>query len=771
MYNLRSRTKFTELVDSENNTSEPKKRTRDDVSQLEGSTESDPISDTSNLSTNSDINKSKGRTPKRRKTSEQEYIEPNGFNPSLFKKGNHYKGIRDSSDSDTQEDYVHMSEEDNITSEFSGNSTLSDESSNSENADESSDSENANESLSELGEDGCEDGEYDPDLNTYFDIDRSPLIAVIAKKLKDKFPDLDDKDLRTAISKSIDNARADLVEEYCGAIPKDASWKAELTPEDADRLEPQLKEIRRNLRENTPTIAKILKCGLSVAEKERVLQLYDILKNMEPYTFKHMELSMQIMDIIRTAPPTEDKTYDDKIKGLRLKIDDKMPTVEKIIAARLMETDKMRALQLYETFQQCPFNSEEWFNLQRRINCILDGAFESDESLAKFEAEEEALKKSMISFTEDLKRRIFELDADADVKSRLYEMYCDMMSRSSTDHDYATIKDKIMWAIKLPYRKQTIPLLADKTNESISNYCNNTYAQLDAEIYGMKEAKMRIIQALNDRIYNPTSRSLLALKGKPGVGKTKLAKIIAKVAGRPFDKISLGGAIDSTIFKGSDNVWSGAAPSMLLQILSRVKYSNAVILLDEFDKLASTDRGIEVQNSLLHVLDPSQNKEFQDAFLNEFPHDISNIWFIPAMNDDANISSALRDRLDIIEIPSYTRDDMVQIIKLHTLPEAILDKGIPEGTITITDDAARHLLFKLGDQIDNSGMRTVEKAINNIVSKLNLLRTMYNGDSIVSTIPLPYNLKDFHGLPYTITPETISVLHVAPKPVYLSYMS
>lgn len=739
MYNLRSRNK---LIEADNppteDTSLSKKRNRHDTKL--GETKS-----------------------KRRKI---DHVEPEIFNPKLFRKGNHYRGIYDSSDSDSDTDeYVRNVEEDEEYIHTIDESQDEVESSNSEENED-----NESEVSIELDDDGQEDNVFDPDSAEYFDIDKNPLIGIITKRLKDKFPDLSTEDLNEAVKNSLKKANSDLVEEYCGAIPKDSSWKAELDPDEIEILEPQLKELRKNIRDNVPTIPKILKSGLSMLEKQRALQLYDALKNTEPYTLDYMYLSMKITDMIRTAMTPIDSNVNDQLQTLRNKMEERTPTVEKIIAAKLTQSDKMRALRLYEALQQCSFNTEDWFDTQRRINNILDAQLESDEAVAKLETEEASLKKSTVSFTMDLKRKIFELDADPDVKARLYEMYNDMMSRGTSDSRYADLKDKIMWAIKLPYRRKTISPISQITPDNIRSYCADAYRRLDAEIYGMKEAKMRVIQTLNDRIYNPGSRAMLALKGKPGVGKTKLAKVIAKIAGRPFDKISLGGAIDSTIFKGSDNVWSGSAPSLLLQILSKVKYSDAVILLDEFDKLGSTDKGIEVQNALLHVLDPSQNKEFQDSFLNEFPHDISNVWFIPAMNDDTIILPALRDRLDIIEIPAYSRDEMVQIIKLHTLPEAVADKGMPSGSITITDEGARQLLQRLGYEVDQSGMRPIEKAVNNIVSRLNFLRTMHTEAGFSPDIPLTYKLKDFHGLPYTITAESINVLHVPPKSIHLSYI-
>lgn len=653
----------------------------------------------------------------------QKLVEKDEFNPALFNKGNEYNGIYDSSDSESgKEEFVNGTED---VSSPEDQETSSDEVS-------------------------------DSNSEEYFDADTNPLMTIIAKRLKDKFPDLPEDGVNAAIERALKRARADLVDEYCEFEPKDTSWKMDLHDNEIDILEPELKQLRENIKETRPSIPKILRSGLSVKEKERALQLYDALKTSQPHTLDYMYLSMKISDMIRCAPSGLDSETNEKLKRLREKMEAAMPSVEKIVGARITESDKIRALQLYEVLQQCDFNSDEWFDTRRRINNILEAQLNSIEEVEQMETEEATMKDVTISYHADLKRKIFELDADLPIKTRIYEMYTEMISSSVSDSKYSDLKDKIIWAIKLPHRRTLPSLLTDKTPEGIKNYCCTVYQCLDTEIYGMKEAKERAIQAVNDRIYNPNSRAMLALKGKPGVGKTKLAKTIAKAAGLPFDKISLGGAIDSTIFKGSDNVWSGATPSMLLQILSRVKYSNAVILLDEIDKLGTSEKGLEVQHALLHILDPTQSSEFQDSFLSEFPHDISKIWFIPAMNDDSRLDPALRDRLNIIEVPSYTSDDMIEIIKRHTLPEMLIDKGIEITDITITDDATRALLLLLGEEVKDSGMRTVERAITDIVSKINLLRTLLGDEA---SLPLTFKLPDFKGFPYIITSKTIYSLY------------
>ena len=132
------------------------------------------------------------------------------------------------------------------------------------------------------------------------------------------------------------------------------------------------------------------------------------------------------------------------------------------------------------------------------------------------------------------------------------------------------------------------------------------------------------------------------------------------------------------------------------------------------------------------------------------------------MNDESKLDPALRDRLNIVEIPSYTRNDMVQIIKRHTLPETLTDKGLGSDAISLTDDAINALLNHLADEIGNGGMRPVERAINDIVSKLNLANSLQyaprSSSSNEDTLPLTFKLMDFHGFPYTVNVEAIHAL-------------
>ncbi len=581
----------------------------------------------------------------------------------------------------------------------------------------------------------------------YFVLDKNPLISFVSKSLRKKFPKLDEILLDKTLKNTFDKVETGFIEQYCEAIPNDKM--SHMEQREVRKLKPLLKDLRQNIKVKTPTMSKIITSGLSQIEKEIAIQLYDVLNNTEPYTLEYMNLNMRLYEMINIPSKNRKSNHviESNLNFIKSEMDFKIPTLDKIACAYLIKSDKIKAFQLYEILQQTGYNTDEWFNIQRQINCILDSQMNSLEEVTKFETELGKLQTKEKS----LKQKIIELDTDLSTKTKIYEMYCDMMARSSSDSRYTDLKDKIAWALKLPFQKTSI----------ISNDLNNLFQLLNHEVYGMQHAKERIIQAMNDRINNPNSRSILALSGDPGVGKTKIAFSIAKACGLPFDKISLGGMIDSTIFKGSDSVWRGAAPSMILQILARVKSSNVVILLDEVDKLSCSPKGLEVQHALLHILDPVQNKEFQDAYLNEFNHDISRIFFILAMNDESKLDSALKDRLNIINIPSYRNEEMIHIIHKHVLPNSLKDKGIEMDQVRITDDACKTLLMRLS--IKKTGIRAIEFAISDIVSKLNLLQAFKKNGNLEHTWPLTFSVNDFKQFPYIITSDTIESLVKYPE--------
>lgn len=626
------------------------------------------------------------------------------FDPRKFKGGNHYKGIVDSSDSDSDDHYVPQP--------FDAHDK--------ENAAAEEDSDYEFVELPDVAIPAKDDASDEDEFMDYTEGQDGDMLKTLLDKIKGK--------------------------------DKDTDWKKDLKPEEIRSYEAVIASITSKFQGSIPKVVDILRSGMTAREKYETIRLFQRLQADEPFSLSHDNLCRELVDKIRLAPKQADPELDAVETRILDLMDQSMPTREKILRAHISDKDKLLTYHKYLALEQLEYLSDGWLFLKNEINAILDNGCKNSQELEQVLHTEQEIR-SIADAPLDMKSQIIALNADNIIKRRLLVMYDDMNSRSSDDNERGRIHDKLRWALKLPYRKMATVTQNLLTHEDILMYCKRAKEVLDASLYGMIQAKEQVLESLNDRIYNPKSCNIIALKGKPGVGKTQLARSMAKAAGLPFAKISLGGTIDASLFKGSAGVWVGGAPSRLLQILADLGVSNGVVLLDEIDKLGTSPGGLEVQHSLLHILDPLQNKDFHDEFLCEFDHDISGIKFIASLNDDTHLDPALRDRLNIIEVKPYTRNEMVKIVQLHTLPETLVDKGIAKHDVSITDDGVRRILALLGKAVEDAGMRPVEKAVKEVVSKLNMLRTTAGSD-----LKLSYSVSDFHGFPYRITETTVSAL-------------
>jgi ATP-dependent Lon protease len=319
--------------------------------------------------------------------------------------------------------------------------------------------------------------------------------------------------------------------------------------------------------------------------------------------------------------------------------------------------------------------------------------------------------------------KIKALEAPEDIKKVIYQYYVQLINFDDRGSEYANIRDKITWMISIPYGK-IIPYCSESNRSGYAEVCKRVKTHLDMHIHGMNDVKQHILYILNDRLANPSSKATIALEGKPGTGKTTIAKLVADSLGVPFERISLGGLEDATTFKGMRNYWVGSTPSIIVQILSRMKCSNGIILFDEIDKLSNTPKGREVMYALLHITDYTTNADFRDDYMNEIPIDLSKIWFWFSMNDQKNIDVTLRDRLDIVKIENPSSSQLVSIVQNHVLPRRLKESNLEPSMITITGGGAKHLIGKLDAEIKETCVRPIERAISHIISQLNYSYTL-----------------------------------------------
>lgn len=439
-------------------------------------------------------------------------------------------------------------------------------------------------------------------------------------------------------------------------------------------------------------------------------------------------------EIILKLPEKQKEEFLD----IRDEMEDEVPTIEKIMISNITRNDKKQCLRLLDQMTNSDEYSSECFRLIDSINeILLKGKNYTKEEIKFLELEEEKLKNMYVSL-DTLKSKILKLDADSGVKSKILKMYDEMMTYPSDSTTYTSLKEEIEWSIRMPYQKREIDNYVNMDNKQLNNFYCNVRKMLDQDLFGMENVKNRIMHVLNDRRSSDDSCGRnIALVGKPGTGKTAVCKALAKILDKKFAKISAG-ALDSAAIKGSNKVWNGSEPSIILQILANLKTNNAIIMFDEVDKLGDTPQGKLAQHALLHVSDPSDNKDFQDNYLKNFSHDLSKILFIYCMNDVECLDNALKDRFDIIYVDEYTNDEKLEIFKNYMLPKALLNIGMKKNDVIISDSSIKKLL-----KDKNMGLRNIEKLIKNIIGKINMYKNVILQDGTTGNLKLNYEIPNF----------------------------
>lgn len=298
--------------------------------------------------------------------------------------------------------------------------------------------------------------------------------------------------------------------------------------------------------------------------------------------------------------------------------------------------------------------------------------------------------------TAGMRKKIENANLPADVMEKAKTEWKRMRSLSPMSQEGGLIKNYLDELLSMPWAQTSqAPIDLKKARET-----------LDAEHSGMIPVKERILEHIAVMKKTGTARgSILCFVGAPGVGKTSLCKSIASALGRKYQRISLGGITDESHFRGHRKTYIGAQTGRIMDALKRCKTNNPVIVLDEIDKMGRDWRG-DPESALLEILDPEQNKSFRDHYL-EVDFDLSNVLFIATANS-LNMSSALKDRMEIINVPGYSEDEKVQIAREHLIKRVADDNGWDVNNIVITDDAIRHIIRNYTSE---QGVRSLQREL------------------------------------------------------------
>lgn len=306
-----------------------------------------------------------------------------------------------------------------------------------------------------------------------------------------------------------------------------------------------------------------------------------------------------------------------------------------------------------------------------------------------------------------------------------------MKRMSPSSPDWTVLRTYLDNLLEVPFNEKTPD---DKPFKKIIKI-------LDSEHFGLDKVKERIIEYIAVlKNTKKVSGSILCLAGPPGVGKTSVATSVAKALGRKFVRMSLGGVKDEAEIRGHRKTYIGAMPGRIITGLKEAKVTNPVFLLDEIDKLSSDLRG-DPASALLEVLDPEQNKTFRDRYM-EIAYDLSDVLFITTANNLDTIPAPLLDRMEVIQLEGYTKEDKLQIAKRYIIKKKLKSNGLTDEDVAIRDDAIRLIV---SGYTKEAGVRNLERLIDAVIRKV-VRAKMEKGEDFKKTVITAKNVKDYLGV-------------------------
>ncbi|GAB4422055.1 MAG: endopeptidase La [Bacteriovoracaceae bacterium] len=446
--------------------------------------------------------------------------------------------------------------------------------------------------------------------------------------------------------------------------------------------------------------AEVMKCASEIDDQ---VNLEASMRSIKSVFEQYVKLNKRIppellMSISSITDPS--RLADIIVAHLTMKIPEKQEVLEAI------NVEKRLAL-LLEKMQA----EIEIINVERRIRTRVKSQMEKSQKEYYLNEQMNAIQKELgqkdeKSEIQEMEERLEAKKMPDEARDRVRKEIKKLKSMSPMSAEAAVVRNYVDWMLSLPWFEYT------EDDNSVA-HCREI---LEDHHYGMKDVKERIIEylAVRSLLTDESKGTILCLAGPPGVGKTSIAKSLAESMGRNFQRISLGGVRDESEIRGHRRTYVGAMPGKIMNAIKKAGTSNPVILLDEIDKMSSDMRG-DPASAMLEVLDPEQNKNFGDHYI-EVEYDLSKVMFIMTANDLGRIPGPLRDRMEIINLSGYTPFEKLQIGKKYLLPKAMKQNGLDSNYEIQMSDTTMMEIIKGWTR--EAGVRDFERMMNTVARKI-----------------------------------------------------
>ena len=449
------------------------------------------------------------------------------------------------------------------------------------------------------------------------------------------------------------------------------------------------------MQRNLGTLFQKLLGYLPQAPREMEMEVNNI---SDPNLLTYFVASTMRLDTADRQAILEERNTERRLRKITMLITKELEVVE---LGHKIQSDIQREME----------KNQREFYLRQQLRAIQEELGETDPQQAE---------------TNELRKKIDEAEMPEDVKKAADRELDRLVKVPTASPEYSVIRTYLDWLVQLPWNKSTSDQIDIAKAREI----------LDEDHYDLEKIKDRIVEYLAvGKLKNKLTGPILCFVGPPGVGKTSLGQSIAKAMGRKFVRLSVGGVRDEAEIRGHRRTYIGAMPGTIVRALRDAGTNNPVMMIDEIDKVGGDYRG-DPQSALLEVLDPEQNNSFRDHYL-DLPLDLSRVLFICTANTLDSISSALRDRMEIISLSGYTEMDKLQIAKRYLVPKQKKANGLKESQVKISDPAIRTII---NDYTREAGVRNLEREIGTVFRKV--ARKIAEAPKYKASV-LPANVVDY----------------------------